>query len=164
METLTHDLSLWGRLALAALLCFLIGFEREVRGQDAGDRTFALVGVGAAAFTAVGVDAFGDNTDRIIQGIVAGIGFLGGGLLLQGGTKVHGLTTAAALWASASVGVLAGAGRLALAALTSLLIVVLLEIQYVPGLQFLDPRGSGPAARARAEMRRKRAEDEDPLQ
>lgn len=94
MESLTHDLSLWGRVALAALLCFLIGFERELRGQDAGDRTFALVGVGAAAFTAVGIDAFSE-TDRIIQGIVAGIGFLGGGLLLQGGTKVHGLTTAA---------------------------------------------------------------------
>jgi putative Mg2+ transporter-C (MgtC) family protein len=162
MDTLIHDLSLWGRLLLAAGLCFLIGYERELRGQDAGDRTFALVGVGAAAFTAVGVDAF-SSTDRIIQGIVAGIGFLGGGLLLQSGQKVHGLTTAAALWASASVGVLAGAGRLALASLTSVLILLLLEIQYVPGLGFLDPRDS-QLARAARDADHRLADPETPMQ
>lgn len=51
-----------------------------------------------------------------------------------------------------------------LGALTALLILLLLEIQYVPGLQFLDPRESGPAARAREAMHRKRAEEDTPLQ
>jgi len=151
VDTLTHDFALWGRIVLAAVLCYVLGFERELRGQDAGDRTFALVGVGAAAFTAVGVDAFSD-TDRIVQGIVAGIGFLGGGLLLQSGTKVHGLTTAAALWSSAAIGVLAGAGRLALAALTALLMLLLLELQYIPGVGFLDATKTEMAQRAKAEL------------
>lgn len=136
---------------LAAVLCYVLGFERELRGQDAGDRTFALVGVGAAAFTAVGVDAFG-GAERIVQGIVAGIGFLGGGLLLQSGAKVHGLTTAAALWSAAAIGVLSGAGRLALASLTALLMLLLLEVQYIPGLGFLDATRSIVAQRAKAEL------------
>lgn len=153
MDALTHDLSLWGRIVLAAVLCFAVGFERELRGQDAGDRTFAIVGLGAAAFTAIGVDAFSD-TDRIVQGIVAGIGFIGGGLLLQTGTNVRGLTTAAALWSAAAIGVLCGAGRLAVAALTALLVLLLLEIQYIPGLGFLDASDSAMARRHRAEMER----------
>lgn len=134
-----HDLSLWARLLTAALLCFALGYERELRGHDAGDRTFALVGLGAAAFTLAGIDALG-NPDRIVQGITAGVGFIGGGILLQSGTKVRGLTTAAALWTAAAIGVLAGAGRFALATLGTLTVLLLLEVTYIPGLRFLDAR------------------------
>jgi putative Mg2+ transporter-C (MgtC) family protein len=150
---LTHDLSLWGRVVTAALLCFALGYERELRGQDAGDRTFALVGLGAAAFTVIGIDALG-AADRIVQGITAGIGFIGGGLLLHSGPKVKGLTTAAALWTAAAVGVLAGSGRYALATLTTLTVLLLLEIQHVPGLGFLDARRTQMARKAKDEARR----------
>lgn len=150
---LSHDLSLWARLVTAALLCFALGFERELRGQDAGDRTFALVGLGAAAFTLAGIDALG-NADRIVQGITTGIGFIGGGLVLLSGTKVRGLTTAAALWTTAAIGVLAGSGRFVLATLTMVTVLFLLEVQHIPGLRFLDARGTQRARNARDEARR----------
>ncbi|MEP7053657.1 MAG: MgtC/SapB family protein [Actinomycetota bacterium] len=150
---LTHDLSLWARVVTAALLCFALGYERELRGQDAGDRTFALVGLGAAAFTIAGIDALG-NADRIVQGITTGIGFIGGGLLFQSGRKTHGLTTAAALWTAAAIGVLAGSGRFVLSSLMTATVLLLLEIQHIPGLGFLDARSTRMARRAKDEMRR----------
>ena len=153
MPAVTHDLSLWARLVVGALLCFALGYERELRGHDAGDRTFALVGLGAAAFTLVGIDALG-GTDRIVQGVTTGIGFIGGGLVLQSGAKVRGLTTAAALWAAAAIGVLAGAGRLALATLAMLTALLLLEVEHIPGLRFLDARRTLAARLAKDEMRR----------
>jgi putative Mg2+ transporter-C (MgtC) family protein len=138
----THDLALFGRIALATGLGYVLGFEREMRGQDAGDRTFALVTLGAAAFTALGVDTFPSTAERLIAGIITGVGFIGGGLLLRSSDTgmVRGLTTAAAIWASAAVGVIAGAGRLVLAALTTLLILVCLELRQIPGVRLLDAR------------------------
>lgn len=137
-----NDLSLFGRIALAAGLGYLLGFEREIRGQDAGDRTFALVALGSAAFTAVAIDAFPPTAERLIAGIVTGVGFIGGGLLLRSSESgvVKGLTTAAAIWSAAAVGVIAGAGRLLLATLTTLLILVTLELREIPGLRMLDAR------------------------
>jgi putative Mg2+ transporter-C (MgtC) family protein len=136
------DLTMLGRIALATGLGYLIGFEREARGQNAGDRTFALVALGAAAFTAIGIDAFPTTAERLISGIVTGIGFLGGGVLLRRPDEgiVKGLTTAAAIWSAAAVGVVAGAGRLALAAGCTALILLTLELREIPGLRLLDAR------------------------
>jgi len=134
------DLEIFGRLAAAAGLGFTVGWEREVRGQDAGDRTFALVALGAAAFTALGVEALPDAAERIISGIVTGVGFIGAGLLLQQDGKLKGLTTAAAVWAAAAIGVLAGAGRLVLALATTALVLLTLELRSIPGLGMLDAR------------------------
>jgi len=142
---LTHDLALFGRIALAGGLGYAVGFERELRGQAAGDRTFALVALGSAAFTALAVDAFPPTAERLISGIVTGVGFIGAGLLLRSAEEgiVRGLTTAAAIWSIAAVGVAAGAGRLVLATLTTLLILLALEIRQIPGLRLLDARRYG---------------------
>ena len=136
------DLTMLGRIALAAALGYAIGFEREVRGQDAGDRTFALVALGSAAFTAIGIDAFPETAEKLIAGIVTGIGFIGGGLMLRRPEEgvVKGLTTAAAIWSASAVGVVAGAGRLALAAGCTFLVLLTLEIREIPGLRLLDAR------------------------
>ena len=136
-----HDLELFGRIVLAALLGGVVGWERYVRGQMAGDRTFALVAIGAAAFTALGVDAFPNTAEKLIAGIITGIGFIGGGLLLraQGGV-VHGLTTSTAIWAVAAVAVLAGAGDAVLAIAVAALVVLILELRYIPLLDRLDAR------------------------
>jgi putative Mg2+ transporter-C (MgtC) family protein len=138
----THDLAVFGRIALAMGLGYAIGFEREMRGQSAGDRTFALVALGCGAFTAIAVDAFPATAEKLIAGIPAGIGFIGGGLLLrQADTHmVRGLTTAAAIWAAAAIGVIAGGGRLLLAGLTTVLVIVALELRELPGLRALDAR------------------------
>jgi putative Mg2+ transporter-C (MgtC) family protein len=139
---LTHDLALFGRIALAAALGYLIGFEREVRGQAAGDRTFALVALGCAAFTAIAVDAFPATAEKLIAGVPAGVGFIGGGLLLRQADEgvVKGLTTAAAIWASSGIGVIAGGGRLILASLSTLLVLLALELRELPGVRILDAR------------------------
>lgn len=138
---MNHDLELFGRIALAALLGFVLGWEREVRGQPAGNRTFALVCLGSCAFTVLGVDAFPATAEKLIAGIVTGIGFIGAGLILhtaQG--ELRGLTTAAAIWATAAVGILAGGARPVLAISVCALCLFMLEIRYIPLVRNLDAR------------------------
>lgn len=141
MSSVSHDLELFGRILLAAALGGMVGWERYVRGQFVGDRTFALVAIGAAAFTALGVDAFPATAEKVIAGIITGIGFIGGGLLIraQGGT-VRGLTTSTAIWAVAAAAVLAGAGDAILAIAVALLVLLILELRYIPFLDRLDAR------------------------
>lgn len=127
------DLFLVGRLALGALLGYVIGFEREFRGSEAGDRTFALVAMGSAAFTALGVEHFPSTAEKILAGVVTGVGFLGGGVIMKGDAgMVRGLTTASAMWATASIGVFAGAGEKLMAVLATGLVLLVLEAQRLP--------------------------------
>lgn len=125
------DLAL--RLVLATAIGAAIGINREIHHKPAGMRTHALVGLGAALLAIVGVmladpEQPGDGLSRIVQGIVAGIGFLGGGVILRRGGKqeVQGLTTAASIWLVSAVGVATGAGlwRTALTAAALALLVL----------------------------------------
>lgn len=134
------DLTLLIRIAIAALLAFAIGWEREFRGSEAGDRTFTLVGLGAAAFTAVGVENFPATAEKVMAGVVTGVGFLGGGMILRDGGAVRGLTTAAAMWATAAVGMLAGVGELMIGALVAGLVIIVLELQFIPVIRRFDAR------------------------
>ena len=128
-----------GRILLAAVLGWVIGFERDLRGKHAGERTFALVALGAAAFTALGVERFPTSAEKVIAGIVTGVGFLGAGLILRGdGHMVVGLTTAASAWAAAAVGVLVGAGEYWLGIFSAVLIILLLESNSLPVMRRLD--------------------------
>jgi putative Mg2+ transporter-C (MgtC) family protein len=108
------------RLTLAILIGALIGLERQLDRKPAGLRTHMLVSLGAATFVLTGIhigtveDSVG-AVSRIIQGITAGVGFLGAGEIINkvqqsGEVKVQGLTSAAAIWVSASLGVAAGCG------------------------------------------------------
>jgi putative Mg2+ transporter-C (MgtC) family protein len=133
---------LLARILLAALLGYGIGWEREFRGKPAGERTFALIALGAAAFTGIGLDRFSvTSTTRIVQGVVTGVGFLGAGLIFrpERGT-VHGLTTAASAWAACAIGVLSGAGDYVIAAATAVAVILILELNYVPVIKRLDAR------------------------
>lgn len=135
------DWELFGRVAIAALLGYAVGWEREFRGKAAGERTFALVALGAAAATAVAVEHFPDSADRVIQGVVTGIGFLGAGLIFRAEEgAVTGLTTAASAWSVAAIGVLSGLGELAWAAATSALVLVILEMNFLPFVRRFDAR------------------------
>lgn len=102
------------RLLLAALLGGLLGLNRERLHKAAGLRTHMLVALGSAAFVLAPQQAGLDGGDltRVIQGIAAGIGFLGAGTILKlaGEQEIHGLTTAASIWLTAAVGIAAGAG------------------------------------------------------
>jgi putative Mg2+ transporter-C (MgtC) family protein len=107
------------RLLSAALLGAVIGIQRERNGKSAGIRTHMLVSMGAALIV-LGPLEFGMNSDdlsRVIQGLVTGIGFIGGGAILKlhDEREIEGLTTAAGIWMTAGIGAAAGLGRLGLA-------------------------------------------------
>ena len=125
------QLELTVRLVAALLLGAVIGWERELQRMPAGFRTHALVSLGSASFTVLSAYAFtgpGSDPTRIAAQIVSGIGFLGGGAILHYGGTVRGLTTAASLWSVAAVGMAAGAGLLVLAAVSTVLIIIGLEV------------------------------------
>lgn len=119
------------RLSIAAVLCGLVGLERELRGHPAGLRTHAIVGIGAALFTIAGAYGLGDlkpevDPTRVAAQIASGVGFLGAGVILRHGLDVRGLTTAATLWLAAAVGLAAGAGMGPAALIAAGLVVVVL--------------------------------------
>lgn len=110
-----------GRLALAALFGALVGLERETAGQDAGFRTHLMVALGAALFGVVSVGAFDQfatdeatnvrvDVTRIASYVAAGVGFIGGGVILKHAGSVRGITTATSLWTAAAIGLAAGVG------------------------------------------------------
>ena len=118
------------RLTVAGLLGGLLGWEREHAGKAAGLRTHMLVAMGAAMFVLVaqqsGIGAA--DSSRVIQGIIAGVGFLGAGTILKGDgdNQVKGLTTAAGIWLTAAIGVAAGLGHEATAVLSTVLALAVL--------------------------------------
>ena len=104
------------RLVTAAILGGLLGAERESMGKPAGLRTHILVALGAALFVIGPYQAGLGEGDlgRIIQGVAAGIGFIGAGTILKMTEReeIKGLTTAASIWLTAAIGVAAAAGPL----------------------------------------------------
>lgn len=118
------------RLCMALLMGAAIGYERERRGKAAGLRTHMLVSLGAAMAVLVPLQAGMEIRDvsRVVQGIVAGIGFLGAGAIikLNDDKEIHGLTTAASIWLAASIGVAAGMGKETTALACTLLALVVL--------------------------------------
>jgi putative Mg2+ transporter-C (MgtC) family protein len=104
------------RLLVAGLIGAALGWDRERLRKSAGLRTHILVAVGSAAFAAIPQQAgFGsDAISRVLQGLVAGIGFLGAGCIVKSASDdhIHGLTTAAGIWVTAGVGVAAGLGHI----------------------------------------------------
>lgn len=136
------------RLLCAAILGGIIGFEREHKGKAAGMRTHMLVAIGAALFVTASQQSGGDHADvsRVIQGLIAGIGFLGAGTILNGrrDEEVKGLTTAASIWLTAAIGVAAGLGREATAILATLLALVVLAVLPRFGAWALPARDPNP--------------------
>jgi putative Mg2+ transporter-C (MgtC) family protein len=128
---------LW-RLGLALLLSTLIGVEREIRQKNAGMRTYALVGTGAALFMLVSTYGFADvlqnrlivlDPSRVAAQVVSGIGFIGGGLIFVQRNSVRGLTTAAGVWATAGVGLAAG-GNLPVLAVGATVAYLIVSVGY----------------------------------
>ncbi|HEX6643098.1 MAG TPA: MgtC/SapB family protein [Gemmatimonadales bacterium] len=124
METDLADLiggndEVLARLAAALIAGFVLGINRELRGKPAGVRTHGLVAIGACLVTIVSMEiasipnAFNpDTVSRVVQGVITGIGFIGGGVILKlpESRAVQGLTTAASVWVTACIAVAFGAG------------------------------------------------------
>ena len=120
------------RLLIAAALGGLLGYEREQKGKAAGLRTHMLVALGAALFVLIPQQAGASIADltRVLQGLVAGVGFLGAGAIIMGNRQeeARGMTTAAGLWLTAAIGVAAGMGREATAVLSTVLALIILYL------------------------------------
>ena len=120
------------RLLVASALGGLLGYEREKQGKSAGVRTHMLVAIGAALFVLIPQQAGASTADltRVLQGLVAGVGFLGAGAIILGTKQVEtrGLTTAAGIWVTAAIGVAAGMGRESTAVLSTLVALFVLSV------------------------------------
>lgn len=130
-------------IAVGWALTFILGFEREVRGAPAGDRTFSMIGLSAALIGTVA-----PHYPAVLGGAVTGIGFIGGGLCFRQSVKqqdqereiLHGVTTAASIFGAAAIGAIAGCGQLVVAAVSTVGILLSLEIRHIPLLRYLDAR------------------------
>lgn len=136
------ELAIILRAFIAAVLGFIIGWQRESSGAAAGDRTFALMSLGVASLTAYVSVSFPNETARVIAGLLTGIGFLGGGMIMRMQTgRIRGLTTAASLWASTSIGVLVGSGHYLISVALTMLVLFILTWERLPFLsRFRSPR------------------------
>ena len=134
------------RLSVAAGLGAAVGIERQLHGNWTGLRTHMSVALGAALFVLAGIgiaplDSSRDAT-RVVQGIAAGVGFLGAGAILKLSTQVEvkGLTTASSIWLSAAVGTAAGLRFYELAVAATLITLFVLAILR-PVEKWIDLRG-----------------------
>jgi putative Mg2+ transporter-C (MgtC) family protein len=112
------------RLVSSAALGALLGAERQAGGKPAGLRTHMLVCLGATLFVVAPAEAGLSPGDvgRAIQGVAAGIGFLGAGSIIKVAEREHvtGLTTAASIWLTAAIGIAVAVGRIWVAVLGAL--------------------------------------------
>jgi putative Mg2+ transporter-C (MgtC) family protein len=139
---MSHELTLLdfvSRLALGSALGVVIGFERQWRQRSAGLHTSGLVATGATLFALLDMAITSNDSTRVLAGVVTGVGFIAGGVILRDGANVSGLNTAATIWATAAVGALAGLGFFNLAAIGAAAIV-LLNVLMQPLAEKIDYR------------------------
>jgi putative Mg2+ transporter-C (MgtC) family protein len=120
------------RLVAALIIGTLIGFQRELSHKPAGLRTHLLVALGTVLLVTSAVNSGMKSADvsRVIQGLITGIGFLGGGTILKltQEHEIRGLTTAAGIWLTAAASVAAGLGEFAAAFIGVLFALVVLTV------------------------------------
>lgn len=141
------------RLFMAIVLGGILGYERESAGASAGFRTHMLVALGSALFVLVPLQGGMqmDDMSRVLQGVIAGIGFLGAGAIIKMGQEpeIRGLTTAASIWLTSAVGIAAGMGRELTAIVSTLFALMILLLVRLVG----KPRQ--PGVRARIQLKDK---------
>lgn len=123
-------------LAIAYILALPIGWDREKRDRSAGLRTFPLVAIASCGFVLVAIRVLGETSmgqARIIEGVITGVGFIGGGAILKQGNHASGTATAASLWATGALGGAVGYGLYDIAAILS--IVTFLTLRSLTSLK-----------------------------
>jgi putative Mg2+ transporter-C (MgtC) family protein len=122
--------NLW-HLAAAYLLALPVALDREQSSRGAGLRTFPLVAIAACGYTLVGMSVLTSTEaeSRILQGLITGIGFIGGGAILKSGNSVHGTATAASIWTTGIIGIAVAFNRFEIALLVSL--ITFITMRYV---------------------------------
>jgi putative Mg2+ transporter-C (MgtC) family protein len=124
--------------ALAVVIGFAIGIERETRHKAAGVSTHILVIIGSMLFSLMSLLISPDAPGQIAAQVVSGVGFLGAGLILKDGINVHNLTTAASVWFAAAIGMALGFGFYAVAIIAGIIAVF---IPRIPSFVKADKEG-----------------------
>ena len=130
-------------LTVAYLLAFPIGWNRESEERSAGLRTFPLVAVASCGFiqaaeTFTGTDA--EAMARIVEGLITGMGFIGGGAILRREDSVKGTATAASIWITGAIGVAVGLGSYDVAVVLAVITVITLWVmEPLKRLTGIDP-------------------------
>lgn len=125
MDNLSTEWMWAVQLIVAILLAMPTAWNREANSRTIGLRTFPLVAMGCCGFIIVGYEFIGpgqpDAMARIVQGLLTGIGFVGGGAILKNDDNVRGTASAASIWITGAMGVAVGFQMWILAAMLSLL-------------------------------------------
>jgi len=118
-----------GKMAIAYVLAVPSGWQGEREGRSVGIRTFPIVAVASCGYMLLAVQGNAGSGDyRALQGLMTGIGFIGGGAILREGATVHGTATAASVWAIGAVGAAVAIGRLDIAALLAVVNFLTLRV------------------------------------
>jgi putative Mg2+ transporter-C (MgtC) family protein len=123
--------SVWvslGKIVLAYLLTLPVAWEREREAHSVGVRTFPIVAMASCGYLLIAFPNDAAAQSRALQGLIAGIGFIGGGAILKEGGTVKGTATAASIWSTGVVGAAVAMGRYEVAAALSLLTFLTLKI------------------------------------
>ncbi|WP_425543201.1 MULTISPECIES: MgtC/SapB family protein [Methylorubrum] len=131
-------------LAAAYALAVPLGWDREQEARSAGIRTFPLVAVAACGFVLIAIRVLGADSmgqARILEGLITGVGFIGGGAILKHAGRASGTATAASLWATGALGAAVGYGLYDIAAILSL--VTYLTLRYLVPLKQAARRSGG---------------------
>lgn len=117
-------------LAVAYVLALPVAFNREQSSRSAGLRTFPLVAIAACGYVLVAFSVLTSTEaeSRVIQGVVTGIGFIGGGAILKSGGTVSGTATAASLWTTGLIGIAVAANRFEIALVLSVIMLATLSL------------------------------------
>lgn len=156
METELPLTELALRLGAASLAGMVIGVEREWRQKPAGLRTHMLVSLAAAAFTIISFELYHTSLEisdrssgdpiRVIEGVVAGVAFLGAGVIIQSRGDVRNLTTGATIWMSGATGLACGGGFYVVAGLlVALALVILVALGLIQAKAKPEPAGGEQA-------------------
>ncbi|OZA11120.1 MAG: hypothetical protein B7Y02_09290 [Rhodobacterales bacterium 17-64-5] len=116
-------------LVVAYALAFPIGWHREVEERSAGLRTFPLVSMASCGFVMIATQVLEPESHaQVLEGLITGIGFIGGGAILKQGDRAVGTATAAGLWATGATGAAVGFGQLDIAVILSVVIFMTLTL------------------------------------
>ncbi len=130
-------------VAIAYLLALPVAWDREEHARGVGLRTFPLVSVASCGYLLLAVSVFGGSHEsqaRILQGLMSGIGFIGGGAILKHGMTVHGTATAASIWNTGAIGAAVACGRYEIAVVLSL--IDFITLRFLTAFKIEDETGS----------------------
>lgn len=149
------------KLAAAFLLALPVAWEREKRTRLMGLRTFPIVAMASCAYLVIAQELFASDEAqaRVVQGLVTGMGFIGGGAILKRKAKVEGTATAASLWGTGAVGMAVAYSRLDIA--ISLSIIIFLTLRLLTPIERRLGIGGGSPAEPIPEEDEEEDEEED---